>query len=514
MRRAILMVIAAAAAGCATAPPTPPAANPETRAVQRLADADALMRAGCYDCLLDAYHAYDDVRQFPSVAAVATLGAARAAALLALRERELGITDGGYAAIARRLLNSRPGMSPTLSRILEIVDVIPWRVGFQRAPAIDAELDQARSLRENLQTWTAWLKDQAPVDVVSSYAWLSMLCGSVDGRRMSGDELMAPARPFEQVPLIVYRHATCFGVNPAPLADLLRANPRFREVDYFLGVHALGQARLDDADGLFRRAYAWRPQWPALTLALAGVMMTAEEFADALALYDETIALDPASVAALLGKVRSLTYLQRNVDAIAVTDTLLMQRWYIGDAHYWRALNLAQMGKNDEAWIDIEAAATTVINAEIPKLAGIIAYRLQQIETAHAKFEESATRNPLDCETVFYLGVVRSDLRLWTKSTTVFAEAVTCLQAAQEAARGEIARIQSSTDPLPRQTRQIARRERQIADASRMIATSWFNSAIAFFNLERKAEARELAEKVSTDEQFGERAKELLSRLK
>jgi hypothetical protein len=46
-----------------------------------------------------------------------------------------------------------------------------------------------------------------------------------------------------------------------------------------------------------------------------------------------------------------------------------------------------------------------------------------------------------------------------------------------------------------------------------MQATSWFNTAIAYYNLQQKADARLFAEKVSADEQFGERARDLLTRL-
>ena len=47
-----------------------------------------------------------------------------------------------------------------------------------------------------------------------------------------------------------------------------------------------------------------------------------------------------------------------------------------------------------------------------------------------------------------------------------------------------------------------------------MLATSWFNIAVAYYNLSRKAEARQFAEKVADDEQFGERAREILSFVK
>jgi hypothetical protein len=46
-----------------------------------------------------------------------------------------------------------------------------------------------------------------------------------------------------------------------------------------------------------------------------------------------------------------------------------------------------------------------------------------------------------------------------------------------------------------------------------MIVTSWFNTAVAYFSLARKDEARQFAEKVADDEQFGDRAKEILARL-
>ena len=46
-----------------------------------------------------------------------------------------------------------------------------------------------------------------------------------------------------------------------------------------------------------------------------------------------------------------------------------------------------------------------------------------------------------------------------------------------------------------------------------MQATSWFDIAVAYYNLSRKEEARQFAEKVASDEQFGERAREILARL-
>ena len=162
---------------------------------------------------------------------------------------------------------------------------------------------------------------------------------------------------------------------------------------------------------------------------------------------------------------------------------------------------------------DVEAAWKLYINAGVAKLAGMIAYRREQLDVARAKFEEGHRMDATDCELGFYLGLVNAEQRRWPQTADVFVETATCLQNAQREYTEEIAQIQRSNASEERKARQIARREKLIRDAERMIATSWFNTAVASFNLSRKAEARQYAEKVADDQQFGERARELLSRL-
>ena len=186
----------------------------------------------------------------------------------------------------------------------------------------------------------------------------------------------------------------------------------------------------------------------------------------------------------------------------------------IGDARYWRALNDAQLGRNEEAWSDVELAAKLLVNAEVPKLAGLIAYRLKQIEVSRAKFEESRERNPYDCETGYYLGLVLDEQGVWSRAAEVLIETDRCLQNAERSLEAEIASLRSSTQSPERRDRQIARRERQIANGRRMMATSWFNIAVAYYNLARKDDARQYAEKLAADDQFGDRARDLLSRLR
>jgi hypothetical protein len=88
------------------------------------------------------------------------------------------------------------------------------------------------------------------------------------------------------------------------------------------------------------------------------------------------------------------------------------------------------------------------------------------------------------------------------------------LRKAEARLNEEIASSHASTQPPDRKDHQIRKREGQIASNRRMIVTSWYNTAVSYLTLSRKEEARQFAEKVIADDEFGERARELLVRLR
>ena len=434
------------------------------------------------------------------------------------------MVDEGYLKIARELA-AQPGASPqvtTLAKLLDVVDALPpGLLAAGRGQITDDALERAQRFRVNRVAWKAFLGESLDADVLAAYAWVSLMCGAPEERETATGQIFAAAAAFRDTPLMTFRRATCRGAQPELLTGLRERDPRFVEVTALLGAFQIGQSKLDEADKLLQEAYDWHPRWPRDTMLIGNVAMTGEEFDRALDFYDKTIALE-RTPDALLGKVRALTYLGRPEEAIATVDQMLQQQWYIGDARYWRALNEAQLNRLDAAWDDVELADRLLVNAEVPKLAGIIAYRQQQadaallprLDVARAKFEISHERNPSDCETTFYLGIVRTDQRTWEQAAKVLGDAVRCLEGAEKGYRLEIDRIRASDDPPARKERQIARREKAIANGRRMIATSWFNTAVAFLNLSRKDDARLFALKVVDDDQFGARAREILNRLK
>jgi tetratricopeptide (TPR) repeat protein len=492
----------------ACAPARPPIATAPPSAT-RLAAADAQLRAGCLDCLVAAYDEYVSLRQ--------TAGAVRAAVLIALRERELGMIDSGHLDRARALAAEDSTLPLVLSTLPDIADALPaLRGGVGASAATDAERARARTLREHRDAWATLLRGAAHDDPAAAYAWVALACDAFDASTLTPAAIFESASAFAGAPLLVYREALCRSANGSTLEAIRAADARFVETTYSLGFLALAARppKLDVSDQWLRQAYEWRPKWPSLTLAMGGVALTGEEFERARALYDETLALDPHSGEAMFGALRALTYLGQAPDAIATADRMIDERWFVGDAHYWRAYNELQLSRLDEAWQDIEEAEKTLVNAQVPKLAGLVAYRRQQLDVAIARFTTSLGRDPFDCETQFYLGVTHADLRHWPQTADVLKTAASCLASAEVALTEEIAHIRESNLAEDRKARQIARREQQIADGRRRIAASWFDVAVADFSQAKKDEARAYAEKVIDDEQFGERARELLARLR
>jgi tetratricopeptide (TPR) repeat protein len=508
-RRGLVCVLfACAAAACA--PTKPPSVDPAIAARATLTEADALLGAGCFDCLASALERYESVRGNPAVASAATAGAVRAAGLLALRERELGTTDSGYLEKARALSATSETLRREVAPLLDLISIMLWRAGAGRSGDPDQPLTIYRNRAQRLEM----LQSIAARDELSAYTYLAYAC-ETSPAGTDVDELIAPmdaSRPMSQLPLLAFRQAVCMGVDATAVEALLAREPRFAELSFYRGLIASADRKLDDADARYREAYAWRPTWPAATLLIANVAMTGEEFASALEFYDRTLDLAPSFPDALLGRLRALSYLGRAEDALAVADALLGLRRYPGDAYYWRAFNELQLNRLDMAWEDIESAGKAMVNSEVPKLAGIIAMRRRELDVARERLEIARQRNPDDCEAGYYLQLVLGDLRRWPALVEVATRAASCLDAAEAFARSEIDRITASAMSDARKERQIARRQQQIASAIRMRATCFFNAAVGNYNLSKPDEVRRFAERVVNDEEFGERARDLVSR--
>lgn len=524
--RSWILLLASVAVVVSACAPKPVAVRPAPVDPALLLEAaHAQLAAGCLDCLIEAHRQYSALRADPTVGGRATAEAIRSSVLIAVREHELGLLDSGYLKAARQLLDLSPIIAADLTPFVDMGDVlVAGPSGPTRSVSLEAQTRALVALSQNQPRWAELLRSRMPGDRVASYFWLSLACGiygtavpdSNDRTPVVGDDIRAP--------LVAFKDAiACARNRREALQATVDAEPRFREAHFFQGLAALsGQPKpgesgggpdLEGADQEFRAAYEWRQDWPALTLTIAGLALTEEDFARAFEFYDHTLVLVPRHAEALLGKIRALTYLQRHADAIAVADELLATGVNPGDARYWRALNEEQLDQHEQAWDDIELADKLLVNGDVPKLAGIIAINRRQLEVARQKLELALKRRASVCDTNYYLQLVHSELRDWTRAATVAGNCAACFDKEEAGLRRDIELFRTSKLPPARRDRQIARREQQIAANARMRATAWFNAAAASYNLGRREEARAFAQKLVGDQQFNERAQDLLSRL-
>jgi tetratricopeptide (TPR) repeat protein len=496
--------------GCASAKP----AVAPSSASARLAAADAQVRAGCFDCLASALQEYSNLRSVATVADAGSIGAARSAALLAIRERELGTADSGYLARAREIVAANPRTQATLGALLDMADTLPVRGGVTQV-SDDLALLRNQTALQNRDLWTVQLRAHANDDALSAYVWLAFNCAYVPSVDHAVAEWLTFEPAWRDTPLVGLKAATCGSKTDNPSLERLLVNdPRFVEVHYFLSLGLAYTGRIDPAMDHLLSAYGWRRDWPAVTSALGDDYVVLEDFDRAIDFIDRTLALVPRYPKAILSKAKALTYAGRYVDSLQVVDQLLAQKSLVGDARYWRALDEEALSRYDEAWADIELANKELFNAAVPKLAGIIAYHRKQLDVSRDEFELSLRRGRDDCETGFYLGIVLGEQGTWMRTADVLIDAVACFEKLETKLYEEIANIRASTQPPDRQTRQIKRHEAEIATNRRLIVTAWYNTAVSYFRLSKKEEARQFADKVIADDEFGERARELLARLR
>jgi tetratricopeptide (TPR) repeat protein len=509
-----LLGLAAVLAGLSSAcsHPSPAVVVPSGPApAERLAAADALVREGCLDCLLDAYREYDALRENAAARSAASVGALESAALIALRERELGMIDEGYLDRANALARADASLAQQFGRALEIVDIVPVRSGLRDAATVARSVAIVTARQERLEE----LRLHAADNPLRAAAWEWFSCTYSPSRAESELALLsAPTGALKDAPLVVYQALICSdGTEVANLTAFAAAHPRFREVDFWIGSRRVARQDLDGAQAFLTKAYEWHPAWPAALDVLGNLYLTAEEFQTSLDLYERSIALLPGVADPLLGRIRALSYLSRHEEAVR-RATELLPIGSASDAYFWRAWNQNQLGAIEDAWADIQSAERLWRNNEVLKLAGIIAYRRHDLAVAKVKFAGAIDIDGQDCEARFDLAGVQIELSEWTDGADEYARTVACEDSARNRLAQEIERLGQSEGPPERVARQVARREAMRAAALRTQVQSWFNGAVANLQLNRLDEARRLAEKIEDDEQFGARAKEILARVK
>src|SRR5206468_10501121 len=167
-------------------------------------------------------------------------GVVQAAGLLAIRERDLGLPDLHYLDRARQ---NDP--DPGDAVLFEIVGTLPRRLSSRAAAADDAQLEAMIRARRNRDAWRAALKERE--GALAMVTTLAYECRFGDNSDLAFDQLLDRNHELADTPLVRFTTAICRGAKTTQLGSMLAADPRFVEINYFLGQSA-SRHDLEEAD--------------------------------------------------------------------------------------------------------------------------------------------------------------------------------------------------------------------------------------------------------------------------
>jgi tetratricopeptide (TPR) repeat protein len=490
--------------------------TPSFAATADLARADGLVRAGCYKCLTEALAIYEKLAAGPTAVPVAAYRAVDTAVLLAMREREIGLGSGRSRQRAEELARELPAPAD-YSTFLSIVDAIGWKPTGVSPEQQGAPVGMSRSVNANFAGWRATLQASAPLDLLSAYQLVTLEC--LYAYRLSQAKQEPWALPAASSPLIRARAATCSGAAARLLDDVLRDEPRLRELHLFLGERALGRGTLRTAERHLLTALEEIPQLMSAKLVLGHIYLGMEDIESAFKAYHEVTTAVPGQRDAMIGEAKALSYLDRSDEAIAVLDQMVrLGSWYLGDAHYWLGWNRLHLKQFDLANDEVIAARKYMpMDPLVDKLSGRVALARNEIERAEREFrtavEHFAGRQTRDCDTNYYLASVLVMQKKWPEGAQWFSQVVPCYVEDEQAARRKIEEITAADLPDERKVRLVAAKQKGISALQSQQARAAYNGAVAYANLGDKEKARPLAERAAQHPDMADLAQKLLARL-
>jgi tetratricopeptide (TPR) repeat protein len=451
-----LLTLALFASGCAkrraVVVPTAPAAPPPTR------DIEGLIERGCFRCLEQALALAEERGH--------TRLAFEAASLLAVRATELGMPSESWMTRARTLAAAEPTWAPYLE-MAAAIPPDPLRGVRDDLLVMNQGRNRARSL---LPAWHETLQTGSLSLPFRRYLELTLTCRldeTAPATRM--ERLTALASALPDLPLLTYRLGSCDDRFQPQLAAVQSDPSGFVDADYMLGWYALRDSKAPDPDAAMRRfrtAAAAFPSSTSIPTAIGNLYQTWEDWTNALAAYDAALALLPSHPDAQIGRVISLSRLERHEEAIAAATRLIEGgQWHLGQAFYWRAWNHYNIGNNPAARSDADRTRTLMVNAGVFLLSGLIEWRFVHREPAENEFQEALKMDFGQCEAAFYLGGVRYELRKLAEALAAMNQAQQCYDLTLAVRRKLLAETLAGPGTPESKARDVARHERSIASA-------------------------------------------------
>jgi len=479
---------------------------------QKIAEADTLSRKGSYVALKRAVQSYTALYAQPGFRTSTAPKLATTALLLAVREKELGMSNKSYMDTALQVIQENRSLSGLIPYaeiaglfwvqgkgvITDIDERFPWRPTEEKLKAIEAEL-----------------KAKAKVDEFSAYMYATMKCFLAEpSEKIEDPEQLAAIFPDSL--LLMYKKATCPSENEEWLSSILAQDPEFYEAAYHLGMLSLSRGNLLQAEGHFLKMHEGIPESAQATILLASIAFALEEVERALEFYEKTLDIHPNYRDALLGKAICLSTLGRPEEAISVCEQIIaLGYWMLGESYYWMAWNQHELKDYAAAEINIEQSKGRLpTSAEVFTLSGLIALEREDLAKAQKEFQEALRHDPSRSDVLYNLGDLSVRKEDWPGSGLYFEKAGFAFENEAEGLREKILEVEKSTLTPQRKEILIRKRRARMERAQLSRATSFYNAAAGYFNAGQKFKALEMATRSAEHPAFKQKAEELASGIK
>ena len=471
-----------------------------------LAEADAKVLEGCYQCLRDARATYARLatgkQALPKNTVPMSVRLFETDVLLALRAKELGLDSRGSIADARSVAPKLPG-SFAPERVLAMVDAVLPDNRARPIAAIDAQMRRDKGYVQRMDSELAWVEQSPLSPPVRKYIALALDCSYPDRYKERGDTANPLARrrelPINAPPLLTYRGAACADNDTLALKRVLNASPSFDEAAYALGntvVWSATETGGEDATRYYAKALARFPRAAGITFMSAWLDLTIGECTEAVRLYDSTLALEPVHDRALLQKTICQSNMHQDSAAIATaTRFIALNTADIAQGYYWRAVSRLRRRELDLARSDAEAAKARSRGGEILTIAGIVEHEQEDYVPAEADLRgaRAAPKGSENCHAAFFLGSVLTKRQAWLDAAASYDSAMVCYDDRANFIAAKIEQVRQSKRGSPEfKAKRIASLEADLADRRSRQRTSAFNAASMNARLNNFARAEEL----------------------
>jgi tetratricopeptide (TPR) repeat protein len=468
---ALIGLVLVSASGCAARP-----ASGRAHVHDRVLEALRLEQEGCYACLRQAATLYEMASAVSPENRAVSEALLRVGVLLALREREVGIAGGDVS-------DPSPGTASSRAvRLIGLMRMFPPHVSTVGPEELDAFNTSVRPTSGAELTASLLALASAPSDGGSDYVAWRIQC---EYRDILGERERDAASHVESG-LRAWHTATCPQWDRDRLVAVAARRSDWHEATYLLGLLALRVGQVDLAFDQVSAVADRLPGWIAAWQTLGSLHLAREEFGEADHRFRQVVERVPDQRQALLGLVIARSYAGLHEAAIdGATRMLGLGTYYVADALFWRAWNLARLARYAEAAEDIEKARTMLSNAPYFALAGIVARARGRLGEARSDLLAALALAPDDCDVLGELGTTDAAEEQWGSALAWHRKAFACREEAVHALEAQ--------SELPSTPREDQRRRRVLEDAHRGRARAALGAAQAlFYRGEEPATARRL----------------------